>query len=416
MTSIGIIGAGVAGVQLGLFLRQYNIDTTIYAERSPEQQFASRLPSLVARMGPTRERERKLGVNHWDNGNNEFQIMSVRIPGEHPLAFQGNMTQPMIAVDMRIYLGRLLEDFAARGGKVVVGPSKTEDVERLSEQHDLIVVAVGRGAAIDLFPRIEEYSPFSGPQRVIATGIFRGVARTNPATGGFTIVPGHGEIFDFPFYSFEPNVTALGVEAVPGGAFEAVARMRYEDDPAAFNAALLELIREYAPALYARIDPDKFGLTRPLDLLQGGVTPAVRHGYARLSNGKFALAIGDANIANDPITGQGANTASYVASLVSEIISKTSTFDEAFCKYVGQRIWEYAGPIAAWSNGMLMPPPEHIIGMLVAAAQHQPVADAFVRFFEKPNTAWGVMSSPESTAAFLAEHGWQPQPEPELVA
>jgi len=34
MTHIGIIGAGVAGLQLGLLLQQRGITTTIYAERS----------------------------------------------------------------------------------------------------------------------------------------------------------------------------------------------------------------------------------------------------------------------------------------------------------------------------------------------------------------------------------------------
>src|SRR5580765_244487 len=144
MTSIGIIGAGVAGLHLGLFLRQQGIEATLYAEKSPEQQFGSRLPSLVARAGHTRERERKLGVNHWDQGNNEFSHVNVSIGGPQPMAFQGNMVLPFIAVDMRIYLGRLLEDFATRGGKVVVGEVQASDIERLSAQHDLLVVSSGR--------------------------------------------------------------------------------------------------------------------------------------------------------------------------------------------------------------------------------------------------------------------------------
>jgi 2-polyprenyl-6-methoxyphenol hydroxylase-like FAD-dependent oxidoreductase len=36
MISIGIIGTGIAGLQLGLLLQQRGIPTTIYADRTPE--------------------------------------------------------------------------------------------------------------------------------------------------------------------------------------------------------------------------------------------------------------------------------------------------------------------------------------------------------------------------------------------
>lgn len=414
MSNIGIVGAGVAGLNLGLFLRQHDIPVTIYTERTPVQQFGSRLPALVARAGHTRERERKLGVNFWDNGNNEFALVNFHVPGDQPLAFQGHLAQSMIAVDMRIYFGRLLEEFAARGGRVVVGELQVGDVSRLSVEHDLLVVSTGRAGLTDLFPRIDEHSPFTQPQRLITTGIFRGVSHTNPISASFTLVPEQGEIFEFPIYSFEPNVTGLGFEAIPGGVFEPLVGMRYEDDPAHFNATILNLLRTYAPAVAERIDPDRFGLTRPLDLLQGGVTPTVRRGYAQLGNGKYALALGDVHVVNDPITGQGANKASYTAWMLGEAIRDGATFDEAFCKRMDERIWAYTGPITTWSNIMLQPPQPHLFDLIVAAAQHQPIADAFARFFEQPLNS-EVMFTPERTAAFLQEHGWQGMPEVEMA-
>jgi flavin-dependent dehydrogenase len=409
--SIGIVGAGVAGLHLGLFLRQQGIQATIYTEKTPEQQFGSRLPALVARAGHTRERERSLGINHWDQANNEFIRMNVAISGEQPMAFHGMLENPFIAVDMRIYFGRLLEDFAARGGDVVIADVQAGDLERLSAKHDLLVVATGRGSLTDVFPRISEHSPFSGPQRLISTGIFRGITRSSGLpTASVTFVPEQGEIFEFPIYSFEPGATGLGLEAIPGGIFEPFARMRYADDPRGFDTTLLGLLRDHAPELYGRIDPAQFGLTRPLDLLQGGVTPAVRRGFSRLGNGKYALAIGDVRVVNDPITGQGANTASRTAWMVGEAIRDSESFDEAFCEHIEQQIWAYAGPIAAWSNAMLAPPPPHLLEFMVAAAQHQSIADTFVRLFERPLQGWDILSSPDTTAAFLKQHGWQGMP------
>lgn len=410
MANIGIVGAGVAGLQLGLYLRQQGIDTTLYADRSPEQLFGSRIPAIVARNSHTRERERLLGVNHWDNGGSEFSSITVNVTGEQPMGFVGRLNRPFIAVDMRIYSARLLEDFAARGGHVVVGAVAASDLERLSEAHDLLVIAAGRAGLTGLFPRIEEYSPFSTPQRAISTGIFRGITHASPSSSLVTFMPGLGEMFEFPIYSFEANLSGLGVEAVPGSPLEALANMRYEDDPQAFNAAWLDLLREHAPAVYARTNPETFGLTRPLDSLQGRVTPAVRRGYAQLANGKYVLAVGDAHITNDPITGQGANTASHVAFLLGAAICEATSFDEAFCQQIEAQVWDYAGPIATWSNLMLQPPQQHLIEMLVAAAYCQPVADAFVSFFDAAPLAGEVMGSPERSAAWLAELGWQGMP------
>jgi hypothetical protein len=415
MTHFGIVGAGVAGLHLGLHLRKYGIETTLYAEKMPGELFGSRIPALVARMSHTRERERQLKINYWDGGNNEFSHVNFHIGGDQPFAFAGNLPQAFIAVDMRIYLGRLQEDFVARGGHVVIGTVEANDLERLSDNHDLLVVASGRGGLSSFFPRIAEHSPFDQPQRWIATGIFRGI-EPRMFTASVTFVPGHGEIFEFPIYSFEPNIIGLVMEAVPGGAFEACVKLRYEDDPAAFNAAVLSLLREHAPHIYARIDPDKFGLTRPLDLMQGGVTPGVRCGYTQLASGKYALAIGDAHVLTDPIAGQGANTASWMAALIGEAISGSAVFDEHFCREIERRVLEYAGPVAKWSNAMLQPPEPQVIKMMVAAAHLQPIADMFALFFEQPVLAWQITSSQESTSAFLRQHGWQGMPSLEQPA
>jgi 2-polyprenyl-6-methoxyphenol hydroxylase-like FAD-dependent oxidoreductase len=412
MKNIGIVGAGVGGLQLGLFLQQRGVAATIYAERSASDQLGAQLPSLVARQSHTRERERALGVNHWDAApSGAMGQIGVTVAGEQPLSFRGNMDEPAIVVDMRIYSARLLEDFAACGGKVVVGNLTPADVERLSEVHDLMVVSTGRGGLGDMFPRIAERSPYAAPQRQIVTALFRGMAYPQPMAGDFVIVPGQGEIFALPIYSFEPGLTGIGVEAIPGGAFEATARMRYADDPRAFELAMLELLRAYAPHLAARIDPYAFRVTRQLDVMQGSITPAVRRGYTRLGNGRLAVALGDTHILNDPILGQGANNASYAAWQMGEAILMAEHLDEAFCQIVEDRIWAYAGPVTAWNNAMLQAPPEHMVEFLVAATMIQPLADTFANFFRTPVEGWETLSNPARTSALLRSHGWQGMPQ-----
>src|SRR5437762_6240047 len=116
MTNIGIIGAGIAGLHLGLFLRNHDIQATIYTEKTPSQLLGERLTNVVARFAPTRERERLLGVNYWDLAPIDLLGFSIYVGGDRPLKIAGDLEQPGSIVDMRIYCARLLEEFARRGG------------------------------------------------------------------------------------------------------------------------------------------------------------------------------------------------------------------------------------------------------------------------------------------------------------
>lgn len=399
---IGVVGAGIAGLHLGLLLQQTGIEATIFTEHTPEQLRASRLPNIVVRSAPTRERERQLGVAHWDTIGVNLTHYAFHLAGEHPLAFIGVFGQPAMSVDMRIYCSRLLEDFIQRGGDVRYGMLQAGDLARLSEEFDLVVAATGRGALGALFPRIAERSPFSAPQRLCVGGLFRGVALEPHPALGVTIARGHGEILSFPVFSFEPGLAGIAFESIAGGAFETVARMRYADDPRRFETTVVDLLRTYAPAIHVRIDPDTFALSHPLDLCHAAITPAARVGYIRLDNGRYVVALGDAHVVNDPIIGQGANTAVYAAWTLGAAIRETRTYDEVFCREVERRVWAFTGPVTAGTNARLGPPQPHLLQVLLAAARDQVVADGYAWGFNHPDRFWSAMASPEGAAAFLA--------------
>ena len=52
---IGIIGAGIAGLHLGLYLRQHDIDVTIVTDRTAEQYSKARLLNTAAHFAVTIE-------------------------------------------------------------------------------------------------------------------------------------------------------------------------------------------------------------------------------------------------------------------------------------------------------------------------------------------------------------------------
>jgi len=409
MTSIGIIGAGVAGLHLGLWLRAYGVDTTIYTEKTADQLEASRLANIVIRFGPMRQRERLLGVDYWDSPAHELCRYTITVNGARPVAFSGATGEPTNAVDMRIYCARLLRDFTARGGQVRLGTMQAGDLARLGAAHNLLVVATGRGGLANLFPRVPEHCPFDAPQRIAIGGLFRGVAYPQPV--GFDVIanPGHGEILAIPFHSFEPGLTGVAFEIIPGGAFAALQRVRYADDPDLFHTTFLGLLRQYAPTIYARVDCSAFALSRPLDLGYAAITPTVRQGFVPIAGKKFAIAIGDAYVLNDPITGQGANMAAHAAWVLGEAIRDANQFDQTFCQRVERQLWAYAQPVSEACNARLVPPSPQMIQFTVAAAQHQPIADTYALNLHHPDQFWTFLSSPERTAEFLAQHGWASQ-------
>jgi len=404
MKNIGIVGSGIAGLHLGLFLQKHGINATIYSDKSPDQIRAGRLSNFVVRFEHTRERERALGVVHWEYPDFGVFGVEMHIGIDPPLVWRGSLKRPASSVDMRIYQSALLEDFATRGGEVRFGALESNDVVRLSEQYDLMVVASGRGSLAEMFPRDPARSPFTQPQRLLTGAFFRGIGFPDQLRVIYCISPGNGEIFQAPFTTFNGRVCSILFECIPGQALEVLMHMRYENDPQKFDATVMELLRKHAPPIYQRVNPKEFGVLRPLDLLQGGITPTVRNGYTPLGNGKFAMALGDMHMLNDPIIAQGANSASRCAWLLGETLLQDRKIDETFCRETEQKLWEAGRAATEWTNMVLQPAPPYVLEVFAAAAQNKALADEVIENFNTPEQNLEIFSTPEGAAAFLARH------------
>jgi hypothetical protein len=124
--------------------------------------------------------------------------------------------------------------------------------------------------------------------------------------------------------------------------------------------------------------------------------------WAALPDGRVAIAVGDAWITNDPLTGQGANIASHCAWTLAAAIAGGGPFDETFAMRVEDAMWSYAGPATALTNAFLQPPPEHVLALLVAASREQAVADRVGTLFHDPVDGWAMISDAEATMAVAA--------------
>ena len=116
--TIGIVGAGIGGLHLALYLQKHGVDATIITDRAPDEYRNSRLLNTVAHHHVTIAREDELGIEHWDDPKLFYYYHDHVFNFPQPLRFRGDFTRPSRAVDYRIYLPALMNDFARRGGKI----------------------------------------------------------------------------------------------------------------------------------------------------------------------------------------------------------------------------------------------------------------------------------------------------------
>lgn len=393
---IGIVGAGTAGLHLGLYLRQHGVDATIFTDRKPEEYPSMRLLNTVAHHALTVARETALGVNHWPNDGYNGHYYYIGTQPE-PLRFYGDLHAQSRAVDYRIYQPRLMEDFMSRGGEIEFREIRKDEVTSLSSNFDLMVVCTGKGPFGQMFQLELAHSPFDRPQRALCVGIFKGIAQRPNRSVTMYFSPGAGEIIEIPTVTFNGMQTALVIENIIGGDLEVLAKTKYDDNPRTFLDLLLAKLRQHYPDCADRIDERQFDLANgPLDILQGGVTPTVRSSHTVLENGKVAIALGDVQATVDPVLGQGANMASFAAWILGEEIVKQEVYDDRFAEHVNIRRNDRVLGATRWTNFMLTnlrTLPEEFRQFLGAVSQSRPLADEFTDNFNYPERQWDCFAS-----------------------
>lgn len=402
--SIGIVGAGIAGLHLALYLQKHGVAATLITDRTPDDYRGMRLINTVAHHHVTLAREDYLGVNHWTDPKLHYHYHDHVFNFPQPLHFRGDFSRASRAVDYRIYLPALMRDFLARGGRIEYRQIEERDIAALVARFDLLVVSSGKGPLGQLFGYRPEHTPYRAPQRKLCVGLYAGVRQSDPMNVTLSVSPGHGEMIVIPTVTFDGVATALLMENVPGGDLDELATLSYEESPRRFLDTVLAKLEKHHPTTYDRIDTARFDLAQPLDLLQGGVVPTVRKTMVEFDGGKCAVALGDVHSVVDPMMGQGANVASYAAFVLGEEIVAADVLDARFCEKVDLKRQDRVLAAARWTNLMLQPPSEALGQLIGAMSQIRAIADEFTENFNYPERQWDRVSSPARIHAWIAAH------------
>ncbi|MBQ0905427.1 styrene monooxygenase/indole monooxygenase family protein [Micromonospora sp. U21] len=408
MRKILIVGAGQSGLQLGLSLLAEGYDVTIMSARTPDEIRRGWVMSTQAMFAAALDTEREYGLDLWQEQTPHIEGLQLSLsapPGERALRFSGPLDRYAQSTDQRLKMTTWLELFEQRGGTVHYQGVTTADLDGLTKlrRYDLTIVAAGKGDLVGVFDRDPQRSVYTAPQRGLAVAYVHGMT-PDPLWPvphvSFNAVPGLGELFVIPGLTLSGPCEILFWEAVPDGPLDLWKDRR---DPAEHLKLTLELVRQYTPWIYERCADVE--LTDGRATLSGRYTPTVRHPVAELPSGGLVLGMADVVVANDPITGQGSNTAAKCAhSYLGSILERgDQPFDGPWMTQTFERFWESAGQaVTTWTNAMLQPLPPHVQQILGAASTNPTIARRFANGFCDPNDFQNWFMTPDAADTYLA--------------
>lgn len=385
MRKVAIVGAGQSGMQLAFGLHKNGYDVTVFSDRTPEQILKGRVSSSQFMFHDSLQNERDLGINFWEKECPPTEGISFSIPGPDggkALYWAARLDHYGQSVDQRVKFAGWLERFAKQGGKVVYKTASVQDLEDFAKKFDLVIVATGKGELNSLFPRDAEKSPFAKPMRALALTYVTGMTPRKEYTAvDFSLIPTVGEYFVFPAHSVTGPCHIMVFEGVPGGPMDCWSDVTTPQQHLQRSKEILDRLLPWEGERCRNIK-----LTDDLGVLTGRFPPTVRKPIGKLPSGALALGMADAVVLNDPITGQGSNTASKCAKVYMERIIERGNrpFDAAWMQQTFDSFWDYAQWVVSWTNSLLGPPPPQVLQLMGAASQIPPLASKIANGFNNP--------------------------------
>jgi len=235
---------------------------------------------------------------------------------------------------------------------------------------------------VKLFERDAQRSPFDKPQRALALTYVHGLTpRPDHSAVNFNLIPTIGEYFVFPALTNSGTCEIMVFEGIPGGPMDCWNDVKTPQEHLAKSKWVLET---FMPLEAERCN--SIELTDDNGILAGRFPPTVRKPVCKLPSGALALGMADVVATNDPITGQGSNTASKAAMIYMNRILEHGNrpFDAAWMQQTFDTFWDYAQWVVRWTNSLLVPPAPQILQLMGAASQSHALAQKIANGFNNP--------------------------------
>lgn len=404
MRHITIIGAGQSGLLLGIGLLKAGYRVTIVSNRTGEEIARGRITSSQCMFDMALEVERRLDVDFWHDACPDIEGIGFILPdpaGGKALDWAYRLDRPAQSVDQRVKMPRFMQAFEELGGALVIHDAELADLDRYRAASDLVIVASGKGDIGRLFERDAGKSAFDKPMRALGLTYVHGMEPHRPFSRvSFNLIPGVGEYFVFPALTHSGPCEIMVFEGIPGGPMDCWGDVKTPAEHLTRSKWILDSFVPWEAERCRHIE-----LTDGLGTLSGRFAPTIRKPVAHLPSGAAVMGMADALVLNDPITGQGSNNAAKCANIfLQEILAHGDRpYDEAWMQRTFDRYWDYARWVVGWTNGLLLPPPEHVVRLLQAAQGLPAVGRAIVNGFNDPTSFFPWFADPQAADRFLAQ-------------
>jgi flavin-dependent dehydrogenase len=386
---IAIIGLGIAGIQLAYFFKREELfDIQVFAHNGSDDIRNGRIPSTQVHFEKLIRREKQYEMPNYGDVN---LLKKVEIVINDQKIFKGNLDGRALSIDQRIYLPAMIDGLKKSGVAISKERLSKNDIHRLTEEFDLIIDCTGKIGPLFDFEISNDIKTPERPLRVCSAGFFKGIKPEENNKLGFHIVPEKGELFEMQIATQHGLYTSILLEAVPGSDLDKVKGDRGPED---FTLKIKEVLKEYFPSIFNRLSENEFSLVDEKAYTRMAIRPQIRVPFL-IVNDKLVLGCGDSVFLNDPITGQGANTASFCAEHLYQTLKDNieTKWDLSVGQDYWQRIKDYVLDVSEWTNAMMGPLSESFVEFIGKASQNQMIADQFVNMFHNPREAHKVFFS-----------------------
>lgn len=386
MRNVAIVGAGQSGLQLGLSLLETGYTVTIVTNRTADEIRQGKVMSSQCMFHTALQTERDVGLNFWEEQCPAVEGIGFTLvnpeTGDAAFSWSARLERYAQSVDQRVKMPYWIEEFERRGGKLIIQDVGIDELEQLTAEYELVLLAAGKGEVVKQFERDAQRSIFDKPQRALALTYVKGMKPISPYSRvTFNVIPGVGEYFCFPALTVNGPCEIMVFEGIPEGPMDCWQDAKTPEQHLQMSKDILNTYLPWEAERCSEIE-----LTDAGGYLSGRFAPSVRKPILTLPSGRKVFGMADALVVNDPITGQGSNNAAKCSKIYFDAIlaRDSQEFSSEWMQQTFESYWNYAETVVAWTNSLLVPPEPQMIDVLAAASQNQAIASTIANNFDDP--------------------------------